>query len=528
MWAWINNSGHRPLILKPYTRPGPGLMIQGGLLLAFMFFCLVFGFFYALTTPFLIRQLAIPIVILALIAIWALPDMKSSPAGYLDWMTFAFLVVLFVWPNYLAIALPGMPWITLMRVIGIPLVIVLAISFSVSAEFRTRMREVLSATPMVFKLLVAFIAIMFVSIAFSENVDFSIQRFINSQLTWTAIFFASCYVFVRPGRVEKWAYFLWAIAALLCAIGVVEYRMNRPPWGAYVPSFLRVEDEMVARVLTGSVRSATGQYRVQSTFTTSLGLAEFLALTAPFVIHIAMVARRLWVKVAAAATLPLMFYTVIVTDSRLGAVGFLLSFMLYLLLWGGQRWRANPRSLLAPAIVLAYPVIFTLFITATFFVGRLRNMVWGSGDSAASTASRVTQYKTGIPMILEQPWGYGVGMGGSTLGFVNPAGTVTIDTYYLMVGLEYGVIGFFVYYGMVAVSCYQAGKYALNSPSGEFSFFAPLAISLANFIVIKSVFSQQDNHPLIFMMLGIVTALVFRMMSPEKAAAWHPAPAKKT
>ena len=56
MWARSDNNGRgsRPIILRPYTRPGPGRMVQAVLLLAFMAFCLFFGFFYGLTTPFLI------------------------------------------------------------------------------------------------------------------------------------------------------------------------------------------------------------------------------------------------------------------------------------------------------------------------------------------------------------------------------------------------------------------------------------------------------------------------------------------
>jgi O-antigen ligase len=262
---------------------------------------------------------------------------------------------------------------------------------------------------------------------------------------------------------------------------------------------------------------------VQSTFTTPLGLAEFLALTAPFVLHFVMFGKRLVTRIAAGVTMPVMLYVVIITDSRLGMVGFLLSFMLYLLLWSWLRWRADKTSLLAPAIVLAYPVIFALFIAATMFVGRLRNMVWGGGDTAASTASRGAQYDMGIPMILKAPWGHGAGTGGSTLGFVSPAGITTIDTYYLAVGLEYGVIGFFVYYGMLVISTYYAAKYAVRSPTGELSYFMPAAIALVNFIVIKSVFSQQDNHPLIFMLMGIVTAMVYRATHEKPEAGAPPA-----
>ena len=524
MWARSDNDrqGSRPIILRPYTRPGPGRLVQAALLLAFMGFCLFFGFLYGLTTPFLIKQLVIPIVLLALVAVWALPDVKTAPTGALYGLSFAFVIVLFLWPNYLAVALPGLPWITLMRLVGVPMALVLIVSYSMSPAFRAQIKDTLNATPLVYKLLAGFVLIQVVTIAFSNSKDHSIQRVLNAQLTWTSIYFASAFVFLKPGRVHRWALTLWAVTVIVCLMGFLEYNISRPAWGAHVPSFLKIEDESVIRSLTGSARSATGKYRVQSTFSTPLGLAEFLALTAPFVLHFVMFGRNLATRIAAAATMPMMLYIVIVTDSRLGMVGFLLAFMLYLLLWSWLRWRADKASLLAPAIVLAYPAIFALFIAATMFVRRLRNMVWGSGASAASTEARGTQYEVGIPKILKAPWGNGAGMGGETLGFVSPTGIQTIDTYYLAIGLEYGIIGFVVYYGMLVASTYYAAKYAVQSPKGELSYFMPAAIALANFIVIKSVFSQQDNHPLIFMLMGIVTAMVYRATHEKPESVYRP------
>jgi len=522
MWARSDSDSRssRPIILKPYTRRGPGRLVQAVLLLAFMGFCLFFGFFYGLTTPFLIKQLVIPIILLALITVWALPDTKTAPTGALYGLSFAFIIVLFLWPNYLAVALPGLPWITFIRLVGVPLALVLAVSYSMSPDFRAHLKETLNATPLVYKLLVGFVLIQVVTIAFSGQKDLSIQRVLNAQLTWTSIYFASAFVFLRPGRVHRWALVLWMVTVIVCLMGLLEFNISRPSWGAYVPNFLKIEDESVIRSLTGSARSATGKYRVQSTFSTPKGLAEFLALTSPFILHFVMFGKTLAMRVAAAATIPLMLYVVILTDSRLGMVGFLLSFMLYLLLWSSLRWRADKASLLAPAIVLAYPAIFALFIAATLFVRRLRNMVWGTGATAASTESRGTQWDMGIPKILKAPWGHGAGTGGDTLGFVSPTGIQTIDTYYLAIGLEYGVIGFVAYYGMLVASTYYAAKYAVRSPKGELSYFMPAAIALVNFIVIKSVFSQQDNHPLIFMLMGIVTAMVYRATreNPDGAA----------
>ena len=45
---------------------------------------------------------------------------------------------------------------------------------------------------------------------------------------------------------------------------------------------------------------------------------------------------------------------------------------------------------------------------------------------------------------------------------------------------------------------------------GELGLLLPMGVALLNFIVVKSVFSQDSNHPAVFMMLGGVVALGYR------------------
>src|SRR3546814_9768945 len=92
-----------------------------------------------------------------LLVIWALPETDWAPTKTLAWLLIAFLIALPLWPNYLAIALPGMPWITLLRIIGAPMILLLLIALSVSAEFRRGLCASLDATAPVWKMLVALV-----------------------------------------------------------------------------------------------------------------------------------------------------------------------------------------------------------------------------------------------------------------------------------------------------------------------------------------------------------------------------------
>lgn len=514
----------RPIVIKPYSTPAWGWRrwVKPAVSLPLAFFFLVYGFFYALTTPYLFMAFAAPIGVLALVAIWALPDLKHAPTRTMHYLFFAFFVCLILWPNYLAIALPGLPWITLLRLTGIPMALLLLICISTSKTFRRELAEILNTAPAAWMLLAAFVAIQFFTIGLSANPSRSIQKFIVFQTNWTAIFLVACYVFVQPGRVGRYIAALWVMAMIICGIGIWEAAIQKVLWQGHIPGFLKIAD--ADGILAGDFRAGSGQYRVKATFTTSLGLAEYLALMTPFLLHYVFGNYRLLVRIAAAASLVIFFRVIDSTDSRLGMVGMLIAVLLYAGAWGLLRWRRDKSSLIGPTVVLAYPAFFVLLVGATFFIRRLEMMVWGDGSQQSSNDARGAQIAQGLPKILANPIGYGPGQGGTVLGFTI-GGFQTIDNYYLAIALEYGVIGFILYYGLILYMGWLAARKVLNSNNAsdrEVDYLVPLGISLMVFFVIKSVFSQQDNHPLIYLVMGMIVALLYRLSkttAPGKSAA---------
>src|SRR3546814_5425953 len=97
-----------------------------------------------------------------------------------------------------------MPWITLLRIIGAPMILLLLIALSVSAEFRRGLCASLDATAPVWKMLVALVIIQFLSLASTViqggSLGESLEAFSVAQINWTAVFFLSAYVFLTPGR----------------------------------------------------------------------------------------------------------------------------------------------------------------------------------------------------------------------------------------------------------------------------------------------------------------------------------------
>lgn len=481
---------------------------------------LAYGLAFGYMAPARMMPLVAPIALLCGLVIWALPPGDYAPTRLLEPLFVAFFAALVLWPNYLAIALPSLPWLTLLRIIGAPLLIVLLVCISVSSVFRARLWSVLTTDKALLWLLLGVVVAQTITLPLSRDPSFSFNRWVIAQVNWTAIFVVACVVFMRPRFSEYWVRILLAMLFILCAYGIWEARIGRVPWAGQIPPFLKIEDENVQRILGGASRAAIGVKRVQGPSTTPLGFAELLGLAIPFAMHLALDRYSIVTRLIGIAFIPLAIYVILLTDSRLGVVAALASAMFYLFIWALLRWRQHKKSIFGPAIIVAYPIIFVAFVAATFLVGRLRAEVWGDGSQQASTESRLVQWEMAIPKLLRNPVGHGMGTSGDTLGFANGAGVVTIDSYFLSILLEIGVVGFILYYGLFLRGIWLATRTVVSSGEDqEIRLLLPIAVSLINFVIVKAVLSQDANHPMVFMMLGAVVALTYRARAQSSAVA---------
>jgi hypothetical protein len=502
-------------LLKPYSGASASLLqrcapfIVAGLA---AILCLPYGFFYALTTPWLLVPFVVPLAVLLMIAIWAAPASPTVPVQTMERLFFALFIAFVMWPNYLAISLPGLPWITVSRLIGTPLVLIFLVSLSSNVEFRGKLGLIVNVAPVFWKGLALLIALEIVSLPFSKHFGETISRIFVVQTTETAPFLLGTYMFVRPGRATYAVYAFWLMAVAVSLIGLLEAPQQHALWAGHIPGFLKVGSETVARILTGAVRGTTGQYRIQSVFSTPLGLSEFLGFTSPFVLHLALSrGSKLFVRLAATGTLPLMLFLILGTDSRLGLLAAFLSAMLYLLFWALVH-RRRRHGLLGTAVVIAYPALFSVGVVASMVVGKIRAKVWGTGQYDDSTQARYDQFNLALPKMLTHPLGHGMGMGAEAIGYHAPNGMLTVDSYYLSLTMELGIFGLVAFLGMFSYLAIRALLVAMKSydEDGELSFLLPASISLFVFLIVKMVFAQEDNHPIIFVIAGMIVALLYR------------------
>ncbi len=467
----------KPIVLRPYIDLHSRWRRAAHLLtpLALTTACFIYGFFFALTAPFLIVPFATPVLILALLAIWALPEAEKAPVKTLEVFFSAGLMGLILWPNYLALALPGLPWITVIRLTLFPSAFVLLLCLSSSKAFRKRIVEAADGVPVVFPLLLLMAANSLISLPISHGIGGSLNKIIVEQFTWTGMLIAGLYIFSLPRRAERYVSCLMLLVPPMALLAYVEFEEQHVLWLQYVPSFLKVPDQAAQLALASQIRSITGQYRSKATFPTGLGLAEYISLMTPFALHWVAGRYPFAKRLIGLAMLPVIYIVVRMTDSRLGILGYLVSTVAYVLIWGLVRFRRRINDLAAAIIVYAYPAAFIAVMGASLFVHKIHVLIFGGGSTAGSNAARQEQFRMAMPAFIRNPIGYGASESGAHMGY-GAGDFIAIDSYWISLSLDYGALGVVLYVGVFTVIIFAAIKTLLQHPEvgrGETGLLIP-------------------------------------------------------
>jgi hypothetical protein len=464
------------------------------------------------------------VIILAIVALMPRPLTLSDRTSWV--LLIAFVALFCLYPSYVPIRLPGLPWISPIRVCAALFLFawlyLLLQSRVVMEALRARMR----ANRVIFIAFGIFWLSQVMSLPTAIDVDQALTRFSLFQLYWTFPFLAVITLLTSPERIRTLVILLILCAGIQSVLGFIEGYRERSLWATILPAGFGSDNEFLQRALQGTFRFDA--YRVQNSFSVSLLYAEFLVLVLPFAVVMAIEGRGRWTRLVsgliALAILPAQY----LSGSRLGMVGILTVAGILASLFVIRLWLRNRRSLLVATLVVLVPV--GAIATAGVFAAspRLQTYVLGGGQHEASNEGRREQIRAGIPLSMNRPvLGYGIGLGAEALGFRNLAGILTIDTYVMGVILEIGYPGSIAYLVLILAGIVLGGRLYLGAQSEAGRMGAAMAASLAAFLPIKFVLSQTDNHMLVFLFLGmLVQARRLDQQAGEAASATEPAPAR--
>lgn len=512
-------------ILIPYRRDRAGRRVRPFSLLFLVVYCAATGAFLPLLPPQLLVLLAIPLFIAVPVIFWLLPDGGAVPEKLLGTLLISYIAANVLWPSYLAIDLPGLPWINPPRIVIVILLTLGVFSYSTSSAVRRQIADVLNAMPPIKWFCIIFWTMTLITIALARDPAFSLSKWVNNQIFWTFLFLLAAWLGTRDGTMSRLAKVITWVAFSISLESMWEFHLKQVPWTDHIPSFLKVDDNYLVTVLKVQSRAGTDIYRAHATFANSLIFAEFLAMSYPFLIHATLEAKswvqRLLLIAGMLATLVAMW----LSNSRSAMIGFFLSVFLYGGFAAYRHWRRHRQSLVGVSVLAMLPLAAGVFLALSLTWPRLHNITFGGGQQQPSTEARKTQWTMGTPMFKKNPIGHGPGSAATTLGFTSPGGQLTIDTYYLSLVLEYGVVGFAAFLAMFGGQAIYGMRIYLAAPPGEENLAGPISIALLNFLVIKAVLSSEFNMPIAFTFLGFMFALAWRQQQRTAPAAGQVEPA---
>lgn len=517
------SAGSRPgEVLTPYQAVRAGRRWRPLSLLGLAVYCGLTGAALALLPPQLMFTLAVPPILGVAFILWLLPDGGHVPEKSMATLLVAWIVANALWPNYLALDLPGLPWINPSRIISFALLAMGLVAFSSSSKLRGETSAVLRALPVLGFAFWAFWAMTVITIPLSGAVPYSLNKWFNNQIFWTFMFVLAAWLATKPGTMTRVARVLVWSAILVSCEAVYEYSIQMVPWANSIPSWLKVDEALMGNVLTGGTRSGTDIYRARGTFNHPLILAEYLGIMYPFMVHATIKARSPLAKSALILGLLVTLAAMYLTNARSGMIGFFMSVFLYGGFAAFRYWRRRRDSLIGVSTISMLPIAAIAFLMLSLTWTRLHNMTFGGGQHQPSSDARAAQWNQGMPKVWSNPVGHGPGRAGETLSYYNLGGEGTIDTYYLSLLLEYGFVGFLSFMVMFAWQAVYGLRMFLIADDGEESLVGPATIGLLNFVVIKSVLSSEFNMPLAFVFLGFLFAIALRQRARLGSVAATP------
>lgn len=510
-------------ILKPYERRrDAGIFTRLLLGVALLFLAAFYGLMCSILPMQLLVIPAVPILLLTALIFWMLPDTGGYNETWLANTVVWYAGLNILWPGYVALNAPGLPWITPTRVVVFATIAIAVTNYATSAELRARISTAMNSLPIIRKLFWGFWGVTTVSLVMSSEPFHSINKYANNQIYWTMLFGLSAWLATREGfamrisRVIAWSIIVVAI------FGVIEYRIGAPFWIGRLPAFLKIDTGLLEQLGSLNARAGTDIYRVRGTFAGALYFAEYLALAFPFIVHFLFEARRLWSFVLLLAAAFLIGTVMVITSSRSAMLALLLTPLAYGFMLAWRLRKQKPESIAASAALFAYPVLALMMAMLVVFWRRLHVMVIGGGQHAASTDTRGVQWEMGLPKIATHPLGHGVGRSGQSLGYYNPGSdNPTVDSYFLTLLLDYGPLGLMLFVTLIVVTIWIGFTAYNRARTPEMRLLAPITVALLNFIIIKAVASTENNFPIVFIMIGCVCGLVYRQRldDPPEAAA---------
>jgi len=457
--------------------------------------------FVSVFPPFALLAI-IPILVFAFVLI---EPFEEYPHKFLTFLALSWLFLSVVWPYFVVYHIPGLFDLRPTRLFLTLLLIVWIYYFFKSNRLRTQLSSYREINPLFFWMFWFFVLTKIWGILFSAVPGETLSLFIKElvEIMLPALVILSL---IRHRQdVENILNIMIWMAIIVVAVGLFEYRIQANVLATYLPASLLSAQDYVATALSDKIR---GDYRLQSLFGHPLVYAQFVIVALPFVVYRLIYSRKKIVKVA---MLFLILTSLIVlwgTGSRAIFPAIATELIVLLLVIFYKTLVTNRSSFIGWLYVTLLP-LFTVALLVV--ITKAKRFIMGQSNSEyLSTQARLEMWSRGFGVIESDPIGalFGFGLYRAAMEIdwkVN--GEYTIDSYFLNILLDTGVIGFALFIFLFGYVLYRSVRLWKES---NFTDALPIVLitSLSGFLMVALILSLTHILHVYYVLFMAVFALV--------------------
>ncbi len=486
-----------------------------------LFLTMYTGFLVAIGGTLAFRFVGFPILVMAGVSLWLLPDVDKADNAPFFKLLAIYMFLMVAWPSYVAIAIPGLPWVTPPRLVLGVLLIGMLTHFPQIAEARSKVVDLLGHDPLAFRLYGLFLLMQVVVLPLAPSpVDAFSYEMMQGVLDSSAMV-AAAWCFTDVKRIPRLMRILIIAGILSMLVTILENWMQRPPWFGYIPSFMKVDPTLLETYLSPQARIGDGRYRVRSTFGIVLYYSQYLGMILPPLIYEMWKAKG-WKRLLVIALIPLILQTVWFINARTASIALLCTLFGFAGLVMVRQLFFRPRgdSLKSGIMVALVLLAMAGLAGAIASSHRLKMYTIGGSQHAGSNAVRDLQWEGAWRAVRKNPIGAGLGTPLPEVGAMSSKGLVIVDSYYINLLVGVGPLGFIGFMGCMARIAWLGIVTFLRSKSELEEWGGVLAISMFNYILSAYVISFADNN---YLLLTLAVAILALHRHQQQRIAAEPA-----
>lgn len=417
------------------------------------------------------------------------------------------ITLMILWPRYLVLKFGG-PDITPQRIVHGVLIGAWLVAL-ISPTYRTESMRTIKRYSTIVLMVSMLIVLRIFSSLHSAYPTISLYGAINEILVADLPFFILLGLIREPRHVVKIAFAILAAGIVVAGLGIFESRLQHTLFASLIPPGMSFSSEYIQQAISEKIRG--GAYRIQSTFSHPLLLAEFLVFVFPIAVYFAFAGKDKLSKFTGILGLFLFPVALILTGSRAGVITIIVIVLIISIFLVRRSLRQQTFGMAGLVTVILSSALISAVMITILMAGIIRSDYFSGRniDEKQSSKARVTMIQNGLPLIAKQPFlGYGVNMAANELGFKGN-GALTIDNYYLSLALESGFFAPILFCFIVAVVAYMGFSLGLSDLGSNGLLAGMLSTSLLGMMLIQLILSIPHNLPFLYTTLSLILLLKY-------------------